>query len=936
MSDIKITFLGGAGEIGASCALLEVGNYRLLIDCGVRFDPRAPLPDLDRLTGKRLDLILVTHAHSDHTGALPVVHSAFPGVPILMTPPTIELVRILQKDALKLMDQAFAREGEIPLYQGPQVESMLEVARPIHHLDRYSVGDLDIRFLPASHILGASMIHITCPQGRVLFTGDFSVTAQKTVPALDHPPFPVDLLITESTYGARLHSDRKAAEAALVSNIGEVVMEGGRVLIPCFAIGRAQEVLLVVKQAIRQKKLPAVPVFVDGMVRYVCNIYTSHERYVSRTVAQAGRHGHVFYDRHIQPVASPEERPKILATSPCVIIASSGMLSGGPSAFYAMHLAPCPRDAIFITGYQDEESPGRSLLSLAEKREENAAIRLQDQKVDVHCRFASYNLSAHADRMQICGLVAAFAPKTTVLVHGDTEAKQSLKDVLPCRDVEIGWDGLSVTRAYRDVRAREEPATPDVSRERILNLIGEEPGPFSVPAMAQSFCGRRLSRESLSLFASEVEATGILKRDDNRRSLFKRVKEIESPQLDPEAERIKRENPKGILNEMCLKHRLAHPQKFLAQKEDGRYYCKLTLAFGTESLETSQHAAKSKILAEQLAARELAEMLAPRLTCPETPPVPQSEGEAIAPHRESEDIAPNPARESEGRVAPPAKFTVDPAARPTINRYLQTGLLRDFQCHILGTEGPPHAPIFTMRAEAVLSDGRSITGEAVTADTKKSAQLLAATALLEAVHACPHFVPLPKPEPPRKNEDPSGAGARTLHELIEFLKSCDRRHGCALPVKYLKRLAGQILQYDKLGEEEWIEERLSRLHEQWEEEKTRRARQYGYYPFVQFTPDIYQAIAQEYGDWVLESMRAHLDDPTRIFPNWAAQFAATLTKIGRDQCHEHREDLYRFVTGHPAWEESAAARDKLSTSLNAAKLQRLRRRLSDRSPPEED
>jgi Cft2 family RNA processing exonuclease len=399
-SSFKITFLGGANAIGASCALVEVAQTRVLIDCGARFDPRNPLPDLSQLTGKPLDAILVTHAHTDHTGALPVVYEAFAGVPVYATPPTMDLLDILLRDALKLMSRP-EREGEMALYTGAQMNRLLENLVPVHHGQSIRAGEVEATFLPASHILGASMIHLSTPAGSALFTGDYSVSAQLTVPALARPSVEADIVVSEATYGERLHEDRNVAEQRLVEQITTVVIDGGRVLIPAFAVGRAQEILLILKRALRKKDLPEVPVFVDGMVRAVCGVYGRHERYVSRLLAHEIRHtGHPFYTDSIRPVERAEDRQNALQSGPSIIVASSGMLSGGASLFYARELVRRERDAILLTGYQDEESPGRALLNLAEE-EGPRQIRLGEDLVDVRCRFDKYGLSAHADRMQM-------------------------------------------------------------------------------------------------------------------------------------------------------------------------------------------------------------------------------------------------------------------------------------------------------------------------------------------------------------------------------------------------------------------------------------------------------------------------------------------------------------------------------------------------------
>ena len=416
---MKISFLGGADEIGASCTLLEVAGKSFLIDCGVRFKTGQALPDLNELTGKSLGAILITHAHTDHTGALSIIHEAFPNTPIYTTPPSADLISILQKDALHIMEQALDKEGEIPLYSKKQVENMLSMITPIHWNIPINFDDIKIMFFPASHILGASMVYVASPDGNILFTGDYSITAQKTVPGLDRPNIPVDIIISESTYGNRLHEDRKAAENRLINSLSELVKNNSRILIPAFAIGRAQEIILIIKQAIRNKKIPEVPVFVDGMVRSVCNVYSNHPKYVSRALDyEIKKSGHPFFNKWIKLVKDPKERVKVLETKPSIIVTSSGMMSGGPSAFYAEQLLPVAEDAILITGYQDEESPGRALLNLAES-DGDREIKVGDKTISVKCHFAKYGLSAHADRIQMVGFIGSFNPRTTILVHGD-------------------------------------------------------------------------------------------------------------------------------------------------------------------------------------------------------------------------------------------------------------------------------------------------------------------------------------------------------------------------------------------------------------------------------------------------------------------------------------------------------------------------------------
>jgi Cft2 family RNA processing exonuclease/dsRNA-specific ribonuclease len=610
---IRLSFLGGAGEIGASSALVQVADTSLLVDCGVRFKRGHALPDLDQLTGKKLDAVLVTHAHSDHTGALPVVHEAFRETPIHLTPPTADLVSILQRDALKIMSAA-ELEDDLPLYTERQVEGMVDMLRPVHHHESFAVGEVVVTYLPASHILGASMIHLATPGGDVLFSGDYSVGAQRSVPALARPALPVDLFVGESTYGDRMHADRKVAEARLVQTLAEVVEGGGRVLIPAFAIGRAQEVILLLKAALRAGQMPEVPVFVDGMVRSVCGVYAQHERYASPALAREirARAGHPFFDGPIRAVKSPRDRRDVLDAGPSVIVSSSGMLHGGPSAFYAEALAQREKDAILITGYQDEESPGAALLRLA-AAEGPRQLRLGDRTVDVRCRFSAYSLSAHADRMQMVGLVEALRPRTVVLVHGDRAAKEALAASLGAGDIELADDGDQIARSYprRAGAARSTAAPPPPSGRAAAALVGPDTGrPLAAAALAEAWLGRAATGDEIALLSDALVEAGAARRDEaDPARLWSLVPAAPAPSAeDAETVRaLKAENPKGRLLERTMRRRLPAPEVIHAEAAGG-HEVEIRVETPEGSLTSGAFRASSRLVAEQMAARRLLEL----------------------------------------------------------------------------------------------------------------------------------------------------------------------------------------------------------------------------------------------------------------------------------------------------------------------------------------
>ena len=427
MPSMEITFLGGADEVGASSILIEIADRRLLIDAGIRPTPKArwglagdQLPDLSLIEqGGGLDAILVTHAHTDHTGALELVLERYPDVPVYATPVTLELTRVLHADARRIMQMRLEEEGELPLFDEVATNRLLNAFRPVEFNQPLTLAPgLTATYFLAGHIAGAAMIGLASAEGRILISGDISIDPQRTVDGARPPAFSPDVLILESTYGGRLHANRLAEERRLVETVAEVVEAGGKVLIPAFALGRAQEVLLTLGEYQRRGELAPVPVWADGMVRAICQAYSHFPDALPLPLQEQGAQ---FYTEHIRPIQSAAQRNALIwESAPAIIVSSSGMLAGGPSMAYARALAARPENAILLTGYQDEEAPGRRLQEVA--RRGYGALRLGDKKVDVKCRLGTYSLSAHADTGQLVSFVEALDPTQIYLVHGDEDA----------------------------------------------------------------------------------------------------------------------------------------------------------------------------------------------------------------------------------------------------------------------------------------------------------------------------------------------------------------------------------------------------------------------------------------------------------------------------------------------------------------------------------
>ncbi len=476
---MQVVFVGGASSVGASCIAIEIAEQWIVVDAGVRVDRKAdPLPDLSLLEGKDVRAIFVTHAHADHIGALPLLHQAFPPAPIFASRATSLLMEVMLADALKIMTRRAVEEMELPLYPETLVAGMLTQVRPIPVGETFTLPVLPgvtIQTSRAGHIAGAVSFGFSAPDGSIVVSGDISSTPQRTVAGATPPKLDrCDVLVLESTYGARLHPNRQAEEMRLAHAVAHGMAQGGHTLIPCFGLGRGQELLLVLQAAQEKGQIPEFPIYVDGLVRRVCSTYLLLPEALSPTLQRQIRKGFTpFTGRNVTFVRDERDRERILAGPPACIVSSSGMLTGGPSVWYAARIASDPNASILITGYQDEESPGKRLLDLAEKKE-NTLI-LGGTPVEVRCQVAKYSLSAHADGAELAAYAAALKPDRVALVHGDPEARAALKGLLTNTDVVLPMEGMIVDKQGKHTKRSKNASAQSVANpvEALPQGIGQ-------------------------------------------------------------------------------------------------------------------------------------------------------------------------------------------------------------------------------------------------------------------------------------------------------------------------------------------------------------------------------------------------------------------------------------------------------------------------------
>jgi Cft2 family RNA processing exonuclease len=490
---MQVIFAGGASGVGASCTAIELAGQWFVVDAGVRVGRQEdPLPDLSLLEDKDVRAIFVTHAHADHIGALPLLHQAFPSVPIFASRATGLLMEVMLADALKIMNKRAVEEMELPLYPPDLVARMLDHVRPLpvgETLTLPALPGVTITTSRAGHIAGAISLGFAASDGSLVISGDISSTPQRTVlgavpPALERP----DLLVLESTYGARLHPNRQAEELRFVQAVAESIANGGHTLIPCFGLGRGQELLLILQAAQEQGQIPTFPIYVDGLVRRVCSTYLLMPEALTPRLQRQIRKGYLpFTGAQVSYVRDERDRERVLAGPPACILSSSGMLTGGPSVWYAARLASNPQASILITGYQDEESPGKRLLDLAEQQ--TKSLEIGGNTVQVRCNVAKYSLSAHADGGELAAYANALRPRKIALVHGDRDARAALQEKLGDFEVLLPDNGKNLSANGSRPAGRRVQSSPGAALAMLPTAIGK---------------GEPLSAESIKQMWEEV------------------------------------------------------------------------------------------------------------------------------------------------------------------------------------------------------------------------------------------------------------------------------------------------------------------------------------------------------------------------------------------------------------------------------------------------
>jgi len=428
---IRLSYLGGARQVGRSCMLLQTPESRVLLDCGVdpaqtADNPEAyPYLEAPEFKLADIDAVVISHAHLDHIGLVPyLIKFGYKG-PIYCTPPTRDIMTLSQLDFVKIMRS----EGKDPIYSSEDIKNMVMQTITLDYNEVTDITpDIRITLYNAGHILGSAMVHLHIGNGlhNLLYGADmkFGKTALLDPAVCEFPR--LETLMLEATYGGKdnTYQTRDESEAEMKVIIEKTVKRNGKVLVPVLGSGRAQEIMVILDDMIRNNVIPPTPIFVDGMVWDITAIHTAYPEYLNSTIMKQIFHKdqNPFLSENLKRVGSQKERMQIIEeTGSCVILATSGMLVGGPSVEYLKHLADNPKNSLIFVSYQGEGSLGRRIQR--GEKDINMGSSMKPNMMRVNLEIGTVEgFSGHSSRQQLMSFVHKCVPrpKKVLVNHGES------------------------------------------------------------------------------------------------------------------------------------------------------------------------------------------------------------------------------------------------------------------------------------------------------------------------------------------------------------------------------------------------------------------------------------------------------------------------------------------------------------------------------------
>jgi KH/beta-lactamase-domain protein len=437
---VTIKCLGAGQEVGRSCFLVETSESKVLLDAGI--SPGAknswdayPRLDWADVNLNELDAVVLSHAHLDHMGFLPALFKFGYDGPVYCTEPTLPLMTLLQNDFIKIAQM----EGGRVLYDQKDIRDLIQHTITLQYGTVTDVSpDIKLVLNNAGHILGSATVHLHIGEGvhNIVYTGDYKYGRTQLFDSASWNYPRVETLITEATYGNKedIMPPREEVEMNFVNAINSTLANGGKVLIPIPAVGRAQEIILVLDHYMRNKVLTEAPVFLEGMISEATAIHVSYADYLSRELRSKilDQGVNPFVSEYFTSIEHPSKRDEALREGPAVIMATSGMLEGGPVLQYFEHIAPSEKNKMLFVSYQVQGTLGRRVLDGTHQASllgDNGKIKI----VDVNARTEKVDgFSGHSDYNQIIRFIGKMRPKLqqVIVQHGDKRKIENLAYVI--------------------------------------------------------------------------------------------------------------------------------------------------------------------------------------------------------------------------------------------------------------------------------------------------------------------------------------------------------------------------------------------------------------------------------------------------------------------------------------------------------------------------
>lgn len=423
---IRVSFLGGGRQVGRSCILLQTPQTKVLLDCGINVAGKGkekfPYLDVSEFKIQELDAIILSHAHLDHSGLIPYLFKMGYRGPVYMTSPTRDTAALL---ALDFIGVAY-KQAAAPLFSSIDIKEMVKHTICLEFNEVSDIApDMRITFYNSGHTLGSAMVHLNIGNGahNLLYTGDMKYIRTRLLDrAISNFPR-LETMIIESTYGGRDNElpPRKESEEQIIQTIKETIEKGGKVLIPELGLGRAQETMLVLEEAMRKELLPKVPIYIDGMIWDINGIHTAYPDFLNLNVRnEVFKDNNPFISDVFKRVGSSSERKEVIEGGPCVVLATSGMLVGGASVEYLRHFAQSKNNKICFVCYQGQGSLGRQIQEGIKAIQMN--IEGKEEMININLEVVTIEgFSAHAGRNELLEFANRTQPRANKIIinHGE-------------------------------------------------------------------------------------------------------------------------------------------------------------------------------------------------------------------------------------------------------------------------------------------------------------------------------------------------------------------------------------------------------------------------------------------------------------------------------------------------------------------------------------